>query len=101
MPENTDEINTLKLVRAKSKATAKTIKLLIYVQGSFTLVLARILTVILSTTMHLNAPLVFVDSLVGHFILIRQRLFPESSPGIREVEKLMAPLPPIGVQSVP
>ncbi len=69
MPEKSDETNKLKQARAKSKATAKTIKLLIFVQGSFALVLATVLTLILSTTMHLNAPLVFVGSMVGLFIL--------------------------------
>lgn len=73
MPENSDETNKLKLARAKSKATAKTIKLLIFVQGTFALVLAGILTAILSTTMHLNAPLVFIGSLVGLFILSASR----------------------------
>ncbi len=73
MPENTDETNMLKLARAKSKATAKTIKLLIFVQGTFALVLAAISAVILSTTMHLNAPLVFVGTLVGLFILSASR----------------------------
>ncbi len=73
MPDNSDATNKLKLARAKSKATAKTIKLLIFVQGSFALVLAGILTAILSTTMHLNAPLVFIGSLVGLFILSASR----------------------------
>ncbi len=73
MPHNSEEANAFKLARAKSKATAKTIKLLIFVQGTFALVLAAILTVILSTTMHLNAPLVFVGSLVGLFILSATR----------------------------
>lgn len=73
MPEKTDETNTLKLARAKSKATAKTVKLLIFVQGTFALILAGILTLILATTLHLNAPLVFVGSLVGLFVVSASR----------------------------
>lgn len=59
------EERELRLARAKLTATTKTIRLLIFVRGTFVLVAATVLTLVLSSLHPLNLPLTFAGSLVG------------------------------------
>jgi len=65
MAEKSAEANAFKLARAKSNATSRTIKLLLFVQGGFALVMATVMTIVLTLLFHLNAPLAFLGSLAG------------------------------------
>jgi|GEM_PF-6814288 tetratricopeptide (TPR) repeat protein len=73
MAEKSAEANAFKLARAKSNATSRTIKLILFVQGGFALVMATVMTVILTFLFHLNAPLAFLGSLVGTFAISLSR----------------------------
>lgn len=73
MAEKSAEANAFKLARAKSKATSRTVKLILFVQGGFALVMATIMTAILVFLFHLNAPLAFLGSLVGIFAITLTR----------------------------
>ncbi len=70
MSQNSKETNAFKMARAKSNATAKTLKLVISIHGKLTIVLATILTLLLVTTLHLNAPLAFAGSTFGVFLVL-------------------------------
>ena len=55
MAEKSAEANAFKLARAKSNATSRTFKLLLFVQGGFALVMATVMTIVL-TLLHVNTP---------------------------------------------
>ena len=73
MAEKSAEANAFKLARAKGNATSRTIKLILFVQGGFALVMATIMTIVLSLFFHLNAPVAFLGSLIGAFIITLTR----------------------------
>jgi len=70
MSKTAKETNSFKLARAKSKATVRTAKLLISIHGKLTFILATVLTLLLAITLHLNAPLAFMGSTVGVFLVL-------------------------------
>lgn len=69
MAEKSAEASAFKLARAKSNATSRTFKLILFVQGGFALVMATIMTIILTLLFHLNAPLAFLGSLAGVLLI--------------------------------
>ncbi len=69
MSKKSQEANAIKLARAKTKATISTIRLLVLLRGSFALVVAGSMTLLLVSLFHLNAPLTFAGSLFGMLAL--------------------------------
>ncbi len=69
MSDESKEDNAFKLARAKSRATAKTLRLLLFVRGGWAFGTAVAMTVILTFFFHLNAPLAFAGSFIGALII--------------------------------
>jgi tetratricopeptide (TPR) repeat protein len=65
MGKISDESREIRLARARLTATKKTIRLLVFVRGSFVLISAILMTAVLGSLHQLNLPLVFAGSLVG------------------------------------
>ncbi len=73
MTKKSHDSDAFKLARAKSNATARTIKLVLFVQGGFALMTATFMTFVLAFMFHLNAPLAFAGSLLGIFLVTMTR----------------------------
>ena len=70
MDTKSDSSKALRLGRAKVSATVKTIRLLVFVYGTISLVAALAMTLVSVLFFHLNAPMAFAGSLVGIVLVL-------------------------------
>lgn len=74
MSNTSKEPREIKIARAKVAATFKTIRLILFVHGTFALITATLMALVLGSMFHLNMPLVFAGSLFGLAVLLAARV---------------------------